>query len=161
MIREKTFSLATPQATLDLGKRLAKALIEGTVFPLIRLCGPLGSGKTTLVRGLTAALPGGDQAEVSSPSFNVLNMYPSQPETAHFDLYRQEGRPLEPDMEDILLDNSLIRAVEWAEFLDPCLLPDDWLLLSWQSCPQGRKVQCTAQGTEGLRVLAFTAGQGA
>ena len=57
--------------------------------------GELGAGKTTLVRGLVEALPGGQDAEVASPSFNLVNLYPTQPETAHVDLYRCEGAPLD------------------------------------------------------------------
>ncbi len=52
------------------------------------LRGTLGSGKTTLTRGLVAALPGGEDAEVASPSFTLCNIYPTRPALLHADLYR-------------------------------------------------------------------------
>jgi tRNA threonylcarbamoyladenosine biosynthesis protein TsaE len=58
---------------------------------VVLLRGDLGSGKTTFVRGLVAALPGGEEAEVASPSFNLVNVYPTRPEVVHMDLYRLRG----------------------------------------------------------------------
>ena len=76
--------------TRRLGRLLAAGLRElGPVALLLR--GPLGSGKTTLTAALTAALPGGDLAEVGSPSFTICNYYPTTPPVLHADLYRSPG----------------------------------------------------------------------
>ena len=64
-------SLPDAAATEALGARLAKVLQPGD---LVLLEGPLGAGKTTLVRGLVAAL-GGDPLEVCSPTFVLLESY--------------------------------------------------------------------------------------
>ncbi|MDO9081844.1 MAG: tRNA (adenosine(37)-N6)-threonylcarbamoyltransferase complex ATPase subunit type 1 TsaE, partial [Humidesulfovibrio sp.] len=54
--------LPTADDTLLLGAALGRGL-AGTVTPVaLLLQGPLGSGKTTLVRGLVSALPGAEQA---------------------------------------------------------------------------------------------------
>jgi len=79
---------------------------DGGLVPLL-LSGALGAGKTTLVRGLVSALPGAELAEVSSPSFNIVNIYPTTPQVAHFDLYRVVGSAPEE-----LLD-SLTRRMFW------------------------------------------------
>ena len=106
-------------ATEALGARLAAALQPGD---LLLLEGPLGAGKTTLVRGLVAAL-GGDPLEVCSPTFVLLESYAVSggaiARVHHADLYRLRGRgsaPLdEAGLGDALDDQAAITAVEWPE----------------------------------------------
>ncbi|WP_288907514.1 tRNA (adenosine(37)-N6)-threonylcarbamoyltransferase complex ATPase subunit type 1 TsaE [uncultured Desulfovibrio sp.] len=96
--------------TRRLGRLLAAGLRElGPVALLLR--GPLGSGKTTLTAALTAALPGGDLAEVGSPSFTICNYYPTTPPVLHADLYRSPGSPPE-ELEEALDDGRINRYVQ-------------------------------------------------
>ena len=60
--------LTSPEDTMELGAMLARAMSASTVRNLY-LFADLGGGKTTLARGFVAALPGGETAEVASPSF--------------------------------------------------------------------------------------------
>ena len=80
------------ESTISFGMLLGKILINQVGFsnPLrhIFLYGGLGMGKTTLVHGLVRAYPGGDMAEVCSPSFTLCNIYPTNPKILHVDLYR-------------------------------------------------------------------------
>ncbi|MBK6687007.1 MAG: tRNA (adenosine(37)-N6)-threonylcarbamoyltransferase complex ATPase subunit type 1 TsaE [Deltaproteobacteria bacterium] len=55
---------------------------------LIGLSGDLGAGKTTLVQGLVAALPGGSSGMATSPTYALVHHYPTQPPVTHLDLYR-------------------------------------------------------------------------
>jgi len=55
-------SLPTLEHTLRLGRVFARTLPSGEPYPPVLLTGELGSGKTTFVRGLVKALPGGGQA---------------------------------------------------------------------------------------------------
>ena len=106
-------------ATEALGGRIAALLRLGD---LLLLEGPLGAGKTTLVRGLVAAL-GGDPGEVCSPTFVLLESYAVQAgpiaRVHHADLYRLRGRPSAPwdevGLGDALDDPVAITAVEWPE----------------------------------------------
>ena len=139
---------------MDFGRKLAGCLAGTSGYPAILLNGTLGSGKTTLIRGLVPSLPGGEAAEVSSPSFNIVNLYPTEPATAHFDLYRLEGLGLEGDLEEQLHDPDLIRLVEWAEHLAPDDRPEDLLTITWEPCPEGRTIVLTSRGRAGHRVLA-------
>jgi tRNA threonylcarbamoyladenosine biosynthesis protein TsaE len=52
------------------------------------LFGDLGSGKTTLIRGIAEGAGCTDLRGISSPTFNILNIYPGSKVVYHFDLYR-------------------------------------------------------------------------
>ena len=102
--------LATEQETVALGKRLAARARPGDV---IGLSGPLGVGKTTLVRGVLAGL--GHDDEVPSPSFAIVQPYATlDPPAWHVDLYRLE-HPSE--LEELGLDSAgdAVLLVEWPE----------------------------------------------
>lgn len=139
------------QATCRLGRALAQAIsIHGPVALL--LSGPLGAGKTTLTRALVEALPGGHEAEVASPSFNLMHRYPTRPETVHIDLYRESGTILGEELEDVLEDPMTVTIVEWAERLPHPVEPAVWI--SWKSCPhQDREVSLHGTGTRGRRIV--------
>jgi tRNA threonylcarbamoyladenosine biosynthesis protein TsaE len=93
------------------GAALGGLLRAGDV---VALTGPLGAGKTTLVRGVLAAL--GHADEVPSPTFAIVQPYDSTiPPVAHADLYRIED-PSELEeigLEDQLQGGALL--VEWPE----------------------------------------------
>lgn len=55
---------------------------------VLTLHGTLGAGKTTFVRALVAALPGGHDVVVQSPTFALRRGYATTPEVHHMDLYR-------------------------------------------------------------------------
>ncbi|TVM15852.1 tRNA (adenosine(37)-N6)-threonylcarbamoyltransferase complex ATPase subunit type 1 TsaE [Oceanidesulfovibrio indonesiensis] len=152
---QTTLLLADEEATVALGRTLGLAWRRqwerGT--PSCRtllLTGPLGAGKTTLVRGLVQALPGGGDAEVSSPSFTLANHYPTAPEVAHADLYRLAGGAADWEILDLLDEHPGIVVMEWSELVPESELPEHWLLITLQpaedSCEAGR-VACIAAST--------------
>lgn len=109
-------------ATLALGAAIAAVARPGDV---IALSGDLGTGKTTLARGLLAAL--GLEEEAPSPSFAIVQPYqPPQVRypVAHVDLYRLEdpGEARELGLDDMLEDSLLL--IEWPERLGDALWPD-------------------------------------
>lgn len=106
---------------LNLGRRIAEHVQIGDV---IALEGGLGAGKTTLARGVLAAL--GLEEEAPSPSFAIVQPY-DLPDVrlpvAHVDLYRLDGPE---DTEELalgeyLMDSLLI--VEWPDRLGTGLWP--------------------------------------
>ena len=97
-------------ATARAGAALAGAVRAGDV---IALSGPLGVGKTTLVRGLIAAL--GHVGDVPSPSFAIVQPYEDlDPPVWHVDLYRIENSA---EIEELGLDSAAdsVLLVEWPE----------------------------------------------
>jgi tRNA threonylcarbamoyladenosine biosynthesis protein TsaE len=75
----------SPEETRTLGGLLARELMPRTV---VALYGELGAGKTEFVRGACAAL-GIETADVSSPSFTIVNEYAGgRLPVYHFDAYR-------------------------------------------------------------------------
>ena len=78
--------------------------------------GPLGAGKTTLVRAIVRALHGSDEG-VSSPTFIFRQRYEGTPPIEHVDLYRIEDPATE--LPDLALDEAFapdrITLVEWPD----------------------------------------------
>jgi len=100
-------------------RTLAAGLAPGDV---LALHGPLGAGKTTLVRAIVRALHGSDAA-VSSPTFVFRQRYDGTPPVEHLDLYRLDdpAELLELGLEDAFGPDR-ITLVEWPERA-PGLLP--------------------------------------
>jgi len=149
--------LPDTEATLDLGIFLANAIKKVPNPPSLLLQGDLGSGKTTLVRGFVESLPGSEMAEVSSPSFNIFNLYPTTPPVAHFDLYRLEGMPPDDSLFEQLEDPETITIIEWIQFLDRALWPDEALLFQWSPSETGRNLTLHAMGETASRIVKAVA----
>lgn len=116
--------LADETATLDLGRLLSKRITHGLIY----LQGPLGIGKTTLVRGFLRGL--NYQGLVKSPTYTLIEPYEIAGKSiAHIDLYRIES-PLELEyigLDETLADSDLV-FIEWPERGTGCLPRADWLI---------------------------------
>ncbi len=85
--REKRLRTRSENGTLGLGQIMTELLLAPK---LVVLRGDLGMGKTTLVRGMAAAL-GADADEVTSPTFTLVHEYKGKKtRLVHLDLYRLE-----------------------------------------------------------------------
>lgn len=108
-------TLPDESATEGLGRRLAAVACPGDVILLV---GPLAAGKTVLARGFVRALAG-DEEDVPSPTFTLVQTYPTpRGEVWHFDLFRIE-RPEE--VVELGIDDAFasgISLIEWPERLD-------------------------------------------
>lgn len=117
------------EALADWGRRLGRVATEPGAGPgvFVGLTGPLGAGKTTLVRA--ACRGAGAEGRVRSPTFTLHNHHrpPDRRPVHHVDLYRLEG----PEELDDLGWEELLEAegpvfVEWAERAGERLPPDRW-----------------------------------
>jgi tRNA threonylcarbamoyladenosine biosynthesis protein TsaE len=102
----------TPLQTESLGAEIAGKLSDGDV---VLVCGELGSGKTTLVRGAARAL--GVSDPVTSPTFSIGHRYRGSAVTvSHLDLYRLASLAGEdPALLADHLGPGRIAFVEWPE----------------------------------------------
>lgn len=112
------FTTKSGADTIDVGRKLA-ALLDPPQLLILR--GDLGTGKTTLVKGIAQALDAADPDEVTSPTFTLLHEYEGtrngRPiKLFHLDVYRIEGeRQLETlGLEELLAPDALV-FVEWGE----------------------------------------------
>lgn len=144
--------LATLEDTRRFGELLARLLPRSGARALL-LRGELGSGKTTLTAALAGALPGGEDAEVSSPSFTLCNIYPTRPRLVHCDLYRCPGHAPE-ELAEALEDTENLVVVEWADYLPADLLPEDFLDISIKMEDDGRLLLLRGAGPHARPLVA-------
>ncbi len=117
------------------------------------LYGELGTGKTTLVRGLARGLDIPPQL-VGSPSFVLVREYRGRFPLAHADLYRLES---EEDVQHLGLseyfDGRTVVVIEWADKGASALPPDRLAVHLSHHSPSTRTVTLTATGPQSRRVL--------
>lgn len=116
--RVHEFTTHSGADTIEVGRKLAKLLKPPQ---LLILRGDLGTGKTTLVKGIAEALDAAEAEEVTSPTFTLIHEYDGTQngkpvKLFHLDVYRLEGeRQLETlGLDELLKDNALV-LVEWGE----------------------------------------------
>ncbi len=118
-----TWTSSGPSETFDAGRRVGERLRGGEV---LLLSGTLGAGKTVFTKGLAAGL-GLDPAEVSSPSFTLVNRHgEGRLVLYHLDLYRlAEGHSAAHavELEELLADERAVIVIEWAERMGRYRLP--------------------------------------
>ena len=141
------------EATEACGEALAGRLGPGDV---ILLEGDLAAGKTTLVRGLVRAL-GGDETDVSSPTFVLLQSYGCESREItmvhHVDLYRL-GEKIsdlrEIGIEEVLSDPGAVIAVEWPKDVLATWIPRDarvWkVVITTTETGDARRIEIVAPG---------------
>jgi tRNA threonylcarbamoyladenosine biosynthesis protein TsaE len=102
------------EETFELGRALAERLDRRAIF---LLSGDLGAGKTVFAKGLAAGL-GIDPADVTSPSFALINVHEGRLRLYHIDLYRlDQGACFELGLEEIMDEEKAVTVIEWAERL--------------------------------------------
>lgn len=117
----------TCEAETDaLGRRLAARFFPGAVVGLI---GPLGAGKTRLVRAIAAGMDIADPRIVNSPTFVLIQEYAARLPIYHFDAYRLKG---EAEFLDLgaheYFTGQGVCLIEWADRVAACL-PADRLMV--------------------------------
>lgn len=141
------------ERTHEIGRRLGAGLAAGDVVALI---GPLGAGKTALIRGIAEGAGVADPREVNSPTFVIVNEYDARPPARteplrrgegpggaalrlyHIDTYRLRGWT---DLDALGFDEMLAQGaalIEWADRVEP-LLPADRLTVKIELLDEHRR----------------------
>lgn len=113
-MREKRFRTRSEAGTRALGATIAEMLPAPR---LVILRGPLGAGKTTLVKGIAEALGAATAEEVTSPTFTLVHEYVGpKGRLYHLDLYRLETeRELATLGLEEMVEGDALVLVEWGE----------------------------------------------
>lgn len=110
------------EETFDLGALIGAHLTGGEI---ILLDGALGAGKTIFAKGIASSLEI-DTDEVTSPSFTLVNIYEGRLKLFHLDLYRLNAGATAAhavDLDELLMDESAVFIIEWAERMGRYPLP--------------------------------------
>jgi tRNA threonylcarbamoyladenosine biosynthesis protein TsaE len=113
-VTTSSFTSHSEEETLRFAADFAGSLTGNEKISLI---GPLGSGKTTFVRGFVRGR-GLSSNEVASPTFTLIREYGTANKIYHVDLYRLEKEDdiFEAGIFDVLFGDDLV-LVEWADHL--------------------------------------------
>jgi tRNA threonylcarbamoyladenosine biosynthesis protein TsaE len=112
------FTTRSGADTIEVGRKLVRLLKPPQ---LLLLRGELGTGKTTLVKGIAQALDAAEPDEVTSPTFTLIHEYEGSRDGKplklyHIDVYRLESeRQLETLGLDELLTPDALVLVEWGD----------------------------------------------
>ena len=113
MIKDMDILSESVERTIEFGRRIGRELKGGEVISLI---GPLGSGKTHLVKGIVAGAGSENAHRVNSPTFVLINEYPGRLEIFHIDAYRIESID---EFERLgvcdLIGSGSVVIIEWAD----------------------------------------------
>lgn len=143
--------LPSLEETLEFGRRLGKCLFPGAVVALV---GPLGAGKTHLVRGVCEGADIPNSRVVNSPTFVLVQEYDGRFPIFHFDAYRLRTSD---EFEDLGIGDYYeaggVCLIEWADRVRDAL-PLEYLEIDLAIVSEtARRAGVTAQGEEYLELV--------
>lgn len=130
-------TVSSEDETTRLGAEIAEVVVTGTVIGLV---GPLGAGKTRLVRAIAEAL-GVNPLAIASPTFVLIQEYDGRLPIYHIDTYRL---PMPQDFEDLGVADYWDRGVsliEWADRVRTLLPESCWTIYLEPTGPTTRRVR--------------------
>ena len=121
--------------TINMGIELSAYIEKGDI---IALHGDLGSGKTTLTKGIMKGLE--YTSPVTSPTYTLINEYNSLKNVIHIDCYKESdlGIWISLGLNDYINNRDNIIIIEWPEILVG-MLPDDTINLKLIHISQNKR----------------------
>ena len=148
MSGNKTIRITTdsPEGTIEFGRKIAAHLKGGEV---ISLTGPLGSGKTHLIKGIALGLDLVDSSQVNSPTFTLVNEY-LRPD-ARFDIYHIDAYRIDSVDEferlgfDELCYPGSVVLIEWADKVEAALNGIDTIEIKLSHIEENKRQICLCE----------------
>ena len=151
-----TASLSRVCRSVAATEALGAAIASASPAPLVvALEGPVGAGKTALCRGLVGAIDPRFATWVSSPTYAIVQSYPSRPEVHHVDLYRLEGGA-DLDSVGYWELGPGWRLVEWASRSDEVMATAD-LVVTLTRASRSRTAELLPRSSAGEAVVQAVA----
>lgn len=127
----------SPQETIEFGISLGSQLKGGEI---VAICGPLGSGKTHLIKGIATGVGATDHKIVNSPTFVIVNEYSGKLDIYHIDAYRLDSVS-EFEMlgfDDFCYPQSVV-LIEWADKVEPALRTLDYIRIELEHAGETKR----------------------
>jgi len=128
---------SSAEDTIELGRKIGSQLRGGEV---IAVCGPLGSGKTHLIKGIAAGAGAKDRRNVNSPTFVIVNEYAGRLDIYHIDAYRLNSVS-EFEMlgfDDFCYPQSVV-LIEWADKIESALQAIDYIRIELEHAGETKR----------------------
>jgi len=130
----------SPRRTLSIGNALGQTLEAGD---FVAVSGPLGAGKTQLVKGIGRGLGVAANEPVVSPTFVLVREYCGRLKLYHVDAYRLHGPAelLALGLEDMRDEPGSVVAVEWADRVAELIPPEAIQIHLEHESPTARRIR--------------------
>jgi tRNA threonylcarbamoyladenosine biosynthesis protein TsaE len=126
------------EKTFDIGKRIGRQLKGGQI---VCLTGPLGSGKTTLIKGIAAGIGAAKPSLVNSPTFVIVNEYKGRFDIFHIDAYRiNTMAEFEALGFEEFIGHSSVVLIEWADKIKQALKGFEYIDIEMQHNGQESRI---------------------
>jgi tRNA threonylcarbamoyladenosine biosynthesis protein TsaE len=128
--KEMKVTINSEDAMRSFGEELGRALKGGECIELV---GDVGSGKTTLTKGIAAGLAIEDT--VQSPTFTINRTYdaPNGIRLSHYDFYRLSDPGIMSDeLAESLTEPATVIVIEWGDIVGS-VLPEDHMKITFSS----------------------------
>ncbi len=127
----------SPEETIELGRKIGSKLKGGEI---IAITGPLGSGKTHLIKGIATGAGAQDSRSINSPTFVIVNEYTGRLDIYHIDAYRLNSTA-EFEMlgfDDFCYPQSVV-LIEWADKIESALGDTDYIRIALEHSGQSSR----------------------
>lgn len=145
---------------ITIANEAAMKLLGETIGSLVRggecieLIGDVGSGKTTITKGIASGL--GISETVQSPTFTINRTYesPNGIRLSHYDFYRlQDPGIMANELEETLQDSNAVVVIEWGEIVQS-VVPNDRLQIVFSSPTESvRELAIIGTGEKAARLM--------
>jgi tRNA threonylcarbamoyladenosine biosynthesis protein TsaE len=131
------FITNSPEETIELGRKIGSQLKGGEI---LAISGPLGSGKTHLIKGIATGAGAQDSRSINSPTFVIVNEYIGRLDIFHIDAYRLNSIA-EFEMlgfDDFCYPQSVV-LIEWADKIESALGDTDYMRIALEHSGQSSR----------------------